>query len=132
MHGLFKLEFEVRDSELDAQGIVNNANYFVYFEHARHKFLQHIGVSFAKMAVEKQLLVLISSQIDFKKALKAEDKFYVTCAFELVGKLKIGCKQEIRRITDNELMTSAYSVIVCIDGNNRNKAYLPDFVKKLK
>ncbi|MBV8803209.1 MAG: acyl-CoA thioesterase, partial [Gammaproteobacteria bacterium] len=48
----FRLNFAVRDNEIDMQGIVNNANYFIYFAHARHTFLKEIGVSFAKMTEE--------------------------------------------------------------------------------
>ena len=35
----FTLEFSVRDYECDLQGIVNNATYLHYLEHARHEFL---------------------------------------------------------------------------------------------
>ena len=39
---LYKLEFEVRDNEVDMQGVVSNGNYYIYFAHARHKFLKKI------------------------------------------------------------------------------------------
>ncbi|NSW95739.1 MAG: acyl-CoA thioesterase, partial [Bacteroidales bacterium] len=35
----FRLEFTVRDYECDLQGVVNNANYQHYLEHARHEYL---------------------------------------------------------------------------------------------
>ena len=38
----YRVEFEVRDNEIDIQGVVNNANYFIYMAHARHKFLSEI------------------------------------------------------------------------------------------
>ena len=34
---------EVRDYECDLQGIVNNAEYQHYLEHARHQFLRSVG-----------------------------------------------------------------------------------------
>jgi acyl-CoA thioester hydrolase len=34
----FKLEFEVRDYEYDLSGVVNNAVYQNYLEHARHMY----------------------------------------------------------------------------------------------
>lgn len=33
---------EVRYSDLDTQGVVNNATYFTYFEHARVRFFEHL------------------------------------------------------------------------------------------
>ena len=43
-----ELTLKVRDYECDLQGIVNNANYQHYLEHARHEFLLSLGVSFAQ------------------------------------------------------------------------------------
>ena len=44
---LFSVEFSVRDYECDIQGVVNNANYQHYLEHARHEFLISKGISFS-------------------------------------------------------------------------------------
>ena len=46
---VFSLEMQVRDYELDAEGIVNNANYLHYLEHTRHQFCAKNGISFAEM-----------------------------------------------------------------------------------
>lgn len=46
---IFECEIEVRDYELDAEGIVNNANYLHYLEHTRHRFCKSVGFSFADM-----------------------------------------------------------------------------------
>ena len=37
----FELSLAVRDYECDLQGVVNNATYQNYLEHARHKYLQN-------------------------------------------------------------------------------------------
>ena len=46
---MHELKMKVRDYECDLQGIVNNANYQHYLEHARHEFLLERGISFADM-----------------------------------------------------------------------------------
>lgn len=46
---IFELPIKVRDYEVDAEGIVNNANYLHYLEHTRHEFCDHAGFSFRRM-----------------------------------------------------------------------------------
>ena len=56
----YKIEFEVRDNEVDIQGVVNNANYYIYMAHSRHKFLQDVlKVDFIEMAKANFNLFLI-------------------------------------------------------------------------
>ncbi len=126
---IFKVEFEVRDNELDVQGIVSNIIYPAYMAHARHKFLKEVlGMDFIKFSQEKQNLILISSNIEFKKSLKADDKFYVTCKIIPESKLRFIFEQEIRLLTDDSLIAIGSHRGVCIDGNNNNKPYVPKFL----
>lgn len=46
---IFTLPMKVRDYEVDAEGIVNNAVYLHYFEHTRHEFCDETGLSFRRM-----------------------------------------------------------------------------------
>lgn len=125
----FKLDFEVRDSEIDIQGVVNNANYFIYLEHARHKFAQQLGLSFTKMAEENQFLYLIEAKITYKKSLRPADMFYVTSRLVPEGKIRFAFEQEIRLSDDDSLIAKAHNICVCIDGRI-GKPYLPDILKK--
>ena len=61
---IFSLEFEVRDYECDLQGVVNNANYQHYLEHARHDFLISKGVSFAQLHEAGVDLIVTRVEID--------------------------------------------------------------------
>ena len=45
----YSIELDVRDYEIDSEGIVNNANYLHYLEHALHRFCDHAGFSFKAM-----------------------------------------------------------------------------------
>lgn len=74
----FSLEMQVRDYELDYQGIVNNANYLHYLEHTRHAFCVKAGVSFARLHRMGIDPVLARIEADYKTPLKADDTF-VSC-----------------------------------------------------
>lgn len=127
----YRLEFEVRDNEIDMQGVVNNANYAIYFAHARHKYLKEMGISFSEMSEKKQYLFLVSTTIEFKRPLKAEDKFYVTCKLAPEGKIRFAFEQEIRLLSDDVLVAKSYNIGACVDGNNRNRPYIPEIFKEL-
>lgn len=78
----FTITDKVRDYECDLQGIVNNANYQHYFEHARHLFLEANNVSFAKLHDEGCDAVVARVDIAYKTSLRPGDeylsKLYVT------------------------------------------------------
>ena len=74
----FNLKFVVRDYECDLQGVVNNANYQHYLEHARHQFLISKGVSFVELHDEGIDLIVTKVEIEYKYPLKSRDEFFVT------------------------------------------------------
>lgn len=124
----YRIEFEVRDNEIDIQGVVNNANYFIYMAHARHKFLQEeLKIDFIEMAKANQNLFLINSTIEFKKPLLPNQKFYITCKLVPEGRIRFTFEQEIRLSSDNSFIAKGLNVGVCMDGN-KNRPYVPEAI----
>jgi acyl-CoA thioester hydrolase len=99
---LFRLEFAVRDYECDLQGIVNNANYQHYLEHARHEFLLSKGINFSELHQEGIDLIVTRVEIDYKFPLKSRDRFFVTVNIRREGILRLVFVQDILRITDEK------------------------------
>ena len=104
---LFKYDFEVRDYECDMEGIVNNAVYMNYLEHARHAFLKHKGFDFATIIQKGIHLVVIRIEADYLYPLRSGDTFYVTAKAERVSKLRFGFLQDIFRAQDNQPILKA-------------------------
>ena len=63
---IFELEMKVRDYECDLQGVVNNANYQHYMEHARHEFLEHAGANFGELHQQGIDAMVARVEIDYK------------------------------------------------------------------
>ncbi len=103
----FSLEFKVRDYECDIQGVVNNANYQHYLEHARHEFLLLKGVSFARLHDEGIDLIVTRVEIDYKYPLRSMDSFIVTVDIQREGNARLAFIQNIYRIPDNKLIVQA-------------------------
>jgi acyl-CoA thioester hydrolase len=72
---VFKLPMKVRDYEVDAEGIVNNAIYLHYFEHTRHEFCDHVGISFAQMQAQGIDPVLNRVEVDYRTPLRLGQRF---------------------------------------------------------
>ena len=103
----FSLEFTVRDYECDLLGVVNNANYQHYLEHARHEYLVSKGVSFAGLHEEGIDLIVTKVEIDYKYPLRSRDRFIVKLRTEREGNVRLLFIQEICRIPDEKLIVSA-------------------------
>jgi acyl-CoA thioester hydrolase len=103
----YSVEFAVRDYECDLQGVVNNANYQHYLEHARHEFLISKGISFAGLHNDGIDLIVTRVEIDYRFPLRSLDKFFITVDIERSGNVRLVFKQAIFRLNDKKLIASA-------------------------
>jgi acyl-CoA thioester hydrolase len=101
----YSLEFIVRDYECDLQGVVNNANYQHYLEHARHEYLISRGISFVQLHDEGIDLIVTKVEIEYKFPLRSRDKFIVTVSIQREGNARLLFIQEIFRLPDMKLIT---------------------------
>ncbi len=117
------LEFLVRDYECDMQGVVNNAVYQNYLEHARHEFIKTLGIDFAEMARQKINLVVVRAELDYKRPLVSGDCFRVLTRMEKISPVRYGFIQEIHRVADEALMLKGRIIGTAL--NERGRPTLP-------
>jgi acyl-CoA thioester hydrolase len=103
----YYLEFIVRDYECDLQGVVNNANYQHYLEHARHEFLISKGISFVGLHEEGIDLIVTKVEIDYKYPLRSRDRFIVSVNIQREGNARLLFIQEILRLPDEKQIVRA-------------------------
>ena len=120
--------FQVRDYECDLQGVVNNAVYQNYLEHARHEFLKSVGIDFAALAQAGVNLVVVRVELDYRAPLRPGDRFVVTTRLERESRLRFAFLQDIRRAGDDRLMVSAKSVGTAV--NARGRPFLPEELER--
>lgn len=107
---------EVRDYECDLQGIVNNANYQHYTEHARHRFLQAHGLSFADLHARGIDAVVARISMRYKAPLRPGDAFAARLALRREG-VKYVFRQDLFRESDGRMVFSAEVETCClVDG----------------
>ena len=113
MKYVHELILKVRDYECDLQGIVNNANYQHYLEHARHEFLLQAGISFAQLHQEGTDAVVARLNMQFKTPLTSQDEYVCRLNIKKDG-IKYVFLQDIFRLPDEKLCVRAQVDTVCI------------------
>ena len=117
--GNFSIEMAVRDYECDMQGVVNNAVYQNYLEHARHEYLKSIGIDFAALTARGINLVVIRAEVDYKLSLTSGDRFLVEVAVERISPVRIGFRQHIYRLPDRKTVVRALVTGTALNNNGR-------------
>ena len=124
-----EIEFAVRDYECDLQGVVNNAIYQNYLEHARHEFLRSRGVDFAEVTASGINLVVVRAELDYRKSLVSGDRFFVRSLLRQTSRLRFEFQQDIFRLPDEALMLNAR--ITGTSLNPQGRPFIPELLQDL-
>lgn len=116
-----KITLKVRDYECDQQGIVNNAVYMNYFEHARHEYLEQVGLNFKALVDQGIFLIVTEAKLQYKRPLQAGEIFVVNSQPVLESKFRVIFEQEIVNAQGEK--TTLATVIIA--GINQNKKLIP-------
>ena len=106
---------EVRDYEVDFQGIVNNANYFHYLDNARAIYFNKLGINISEYANKKINVVLVKTEICFLRSLTFGDSFYIETKLSRVSRIKFRFDQIIFLEKNKTIVAESASIICCIN-----------------
>ncbi len=108
----YKLRIQVRDYEVDAEGIVNNAEYLHYMEHTRHEFCKLAGYTFRMMREDGLSPVVTKIEIEYKSSLGLSDEMESCLNIMRKGPLYI-FEQDIYTL-DGRPVTRAKVSLACL------------------
>lgn len=130
MPEVLSLVMSVRDYECDLQGVVNNAVYQQYLEHARHEFLKTKGVDFAACTRAGINLVVVRAELDYRQSLTSGDRFRVETAMRRQGRLRFAFHQRIVREAEGEVeeKTALDAVITGVALNEQGRPFMPEML----
>lgn len=121
---VYRWDSTVRDYELDAQGIVNNATYVNYFEQCRNDYARALGIDFHEYHKAGYDLVVAGIEVQYRAPLRAQDEFYVTAKLAQITDKRVIFEQEIKNKKDDRLVAKALVTTACID-NKTGKSCMP-------
>ena len=116
MKNPFFIEMSVRDYECDLQGIVNNAVYQHYLEHARHEFLHAVGLDFARLHADGLDAVVTRIEMRYRRPLGPGDRFRVSVEPRREGRLRICFFQRIERADGTPVLDAEVTAAFIRDG----------------
>lgn len=124
-----RLVFTVRDYECDLQGVVNNAVYQNYLEHARHEFLKSRQIDFAALARDGINLMVIRAELDYKGSLSSGDTFIVRTSLSRRSRLKFVFIQDIFREGEGSPLLCAEITGIAV--NAKGRPFIPQELNNL-
>ena len=110
---------EVRDYELVRFGVVNNAVYQNYLEHARHAFLASRGISLTHLLEEKFRPVITRIDLEYLLPLQSGDSFSVQLWLTRLTRVKFQFFQQIQKIPSMQSTTRAHVIGTFLGPNDR-------------
>ena len=120
---------EVSDHELDRFGVVNNAVYQNYLEHARHAFLANRGISLTHLLEEKFRPVITRIDLEYLLPLQSGDSFSVQLWLTRLTRVKFQFFQQIQKIPSMQSTTRAHVIGTFLGPNDR--PVMPEKMKTL-
>ena len=123
-------EVQVRFSDTDAMGHVNNANYLSYLEIARVDYLRKI---IGRVRVEDFGVIIARVEIDYKSPVLHNETLLVGCRVSEIGGASIKMDYRIEAKADGRPVCEAKSVMVTFDyGLNRPVRVTDEWREKME
>ena len=125
-------EIKIRFSEVDSMSIVWHGSYVKYFEDGREAFGKKYNIGYMDVYDNGFLIPLVKLNFDYKKSLKYNDIAVLKTTYTDTPAAKINFKYELRRKSDNELITTGESMQIFMNKSGELQLTTPEFVEKWK
>lgn len=124
------LEIEVRSTELDALGHVNNAKYLEYLEWGRFHWVRENGIPLDFFGKSRLSTVLVNTNVNYRREAHLGDRLRIRSWLAEMGRSSFRVGQEILNQRD-ERVADAMITSVMFDTQTRSSVYIPDDLRAM-
>jgi acyl-CoA thioester hydrolase len=121
-----EIQIRVRYAETDRMGLLNHANYLVYFEQGRTELLRAQGLAYRDLEDQGILLVLTKVQVRYRSPARYDDLLTLRTTLVRTTLVKIEHRYELLR--DGMLLAEGETTLGCVDREGRVQQ-LPDLLR---
>ncbi len=121
----FYHEIEIRYSDLDPQGHLNNAVYLSYFEQARAFYLQHLGL-WDGISFEDIGIILAEAQVSFLTPVRFGQDVRVGLRVQRLGGKSIHMAYTLEDTATLKVLARGSAVLVAYDYQARESIPIPE------
>jgi len=111
----FGYHLRVRFSETDAQAVVHNSQYLVYFEVGRIEYLRKLGMSYVDLIEKGFDFLLIVSHIEYKRPALFDQMLYLEVALEWIKRSSFQFSYRLTDATTGFLVAEGHTIHATVD-----------------
>ncbi len=128
--GVTSLEIEVRSTELDALGHVNNAKFLEYFEWSRFEWVREHGIGLDFFGRSRLSTVLVNFNVNYRREARLGDRLRVRSWLAGMGSSSFRVAQDILN-ADGGVVADAVITSVMFDTHTRAAVPIPDDLRRV-
>jgi len=116
------ITFRVRYSECDPMGVAHHSAYAPWLEMGRTELLRASasdGLDYRALERQGVYLAVVRLEIRYKRPARYDDVLELRTAMRNAGHVKIEHDYELFRVADRVLLTTASTMLACLDANGR-------------
>ena len=127
---MHEIEVYVRFSETDAAGHVNNTSYFLYFEEARLKFLEQVGIECNRDFLPSNV-ILVSTACDYVSQAFAGQILRITTEVSNVGNKSFKVNHVLTSADKGTVVAKGTAVLVCFNYEEQKTVLIPEEIRAI-
>ena len=122
----FSTEVKVRFAETDAQGIVHNSNYFIWFEVARVEYLERYAGGYQRLRDLGVEALVLETHVRYLRPAKFDDRLVVHARCLDVRGARFRYEYEIER--DGEVLADGWTAHATVDAATMRPIRVPEWL----